>query len=119
VTVEIALSWKVGQIWWRSAVPILQILTWSRGFEKAEVDWETVYASGPHGYADYPTTKHRKITRKWRGQTQHPNARWHLWIGATQAVRIKVRAGFWRRKAQIVSVGHKSRLSEILDETWQ
>ena len=21
----------------------------------AEVDWETVYASGPHGYSDYPT----------------------------------------------------------------
>jgi 2,4-dienoyl-CoA reductase-like NADH-dependent reductase (Old Yellow Enzyme family) len=22
---------------------------------RAEVDWETVYASGPHGYSDYPT----------------------------------------------------------------
>jgi N-ethylmaleimide reductase len=21
----------------------------------AEVDWETVYAAGPHGYSDYPT----------------------------------------------------------------
>jgi N-ethylmaleimide reductase len=21
----------------------------------AEVEWETVYASGPHGYSDYPT----------------------------------------------------------------
>ena len=24
----------------------------------AEVDWETVYASGPHGYSDYPTIRH-------------------------------------------------------------
>jgi N-ethylmaleimide reductase len=23
----------------------------------AEVDWETVYASGPHGYSDYPTIR--------------------------------------------------------------
>jgi 2,4-dienoyl-CoA reductase-like NADH-dependent reductase (Old Yellow Enzyme family) len=23
----------------------------------AEVDWDTVYASGPHGYSDYPTYK--------------------------------------------------------------
>ena len=21
-------------------------------------DWETVYASGPHGYSDYPTIRH-------------------------------------------------------------
>jgi N-ethylmaleimide reductase len=24
----------------------------------AGVDWETVYASGPHGYSDYPTIRH-------------------------------------------------------------
>jgi N-ethylmaleimide reductase len=28
------------------------------GAPLAEVDWETVYASGPHGYSDYPTIRH-------------------------------------------------------------
>ena len=27
------------------------------GAPLAEVDWETVYASGPHGYSDYPTIR--------------------------------------------------------------
>jgi N-ethylmaleimide reductase len=29
----------------------------------AEVDWETVYASGPHGYSDYPTYQPSQLTR--------------------------------------------------------
>ena len=29
----------------------------------AEVDWETVYASGPHGYSDYPTYQPSQFTR--------------------------------------------------------
>jgi N-ethylmaleimide reductase len=28
----------------------------------AEVDWETVYASGPHGYSDYATHQPSKDT---------------------------------------------------------
>jgi N-ethylmaleimide reductase len=30
----------------------------TEGAPLSEVDWETVYASGPHGYSDYPTTNH-------------------------------------------------------------
>jgi N-ethylmaleimide reductase len=29
----------------------------------AEVDWETVYGSGPHGYSDYPTYEPSDVTR--------------------------------------------------------
>ena len=29
----------------------------------AEVDWDTVYASGPHGYSDYPTYQSSQFTR--------------------------------------------------------
>ena len=29
----------------------------------AEVDWETVYASGPHGYSDYPSYQPSQFTR--------------------------------------------------------
>jgi hypothetical protein len=28
------------------------------GAPLAEIGWETVYASGPHGYSDYPTIRH-------------------------------------------------------------
>jgi N-ethylmaleimide reductase len=33
------------------------------GAPLAELDWETVYASGPHGYSDYPTYKPSPVTR--------------------------------------------------------
>jgi N-ethylmaleimide reductase len=28
------------------------------GAPRAEIGWETVYASGPHGYSDYPTIRY-------------------------------------------------------------
>jgi N-ethylmaleimide reductase len=33
------------------------------GAPLAELDWETVYASGPHGYSDYPTYQPSQPTR--------------------------------------------------------
>jgi len=35
----------------------------TEGARLAEVDWETVYASGPHGYSDYPTYEPSLVTR--------------------------------------------------------
>jgi N-ethylmaleimide reductase len=29
----------------------------------AEVDWDTVYGSGPRGYSDYPTYQPSELTR--------------------------------------------------------
>ena len=31
------------------------VLRFTENIPLAEVDWETVYASGSHGYSDYPT----------------------------------------------------------------
>ena len=42
------------------------------GAPLAEVDWKTVYASGPRGYSDYPTLRHAMLpdpTRKSRRPT--------------------------------------------------
>jgi NAD(P)-dependent dehydrogenase (short-subunit alcohol dehydrogenase family) len=39
----------------------------------AEVDWETVHASGPHGYSDYPThqsTEHNPGAEYAKDNTQ-------------------------------------------------
>ena len=61
----IVLCQQDWQIWWRSAVLISQIPTWSRDLPTiplTEVDWETVYASGPHGYSDYPAYRHPNTT---------------------------------------------------------
>ena len=46
---------------WRSDPDLVQ--RFAENAPLAEVDWETVYASGPHGYSDYPTYQLSQFTR--------------------------------------------------------